>query len=549
MVHDPGKLAFPPAIKILVEDAPALQEHQVNKVGVLVGAATRGVDDDFPGVDLFESSDDGVTFFGRESIHGEAVIGRVSGTPLPGGVSPHFWDLKNTFTVVLDNELDELSSEPEEDVASGKVNILLVGREIVGFATATLVSSFPKTYTISTLLRGRRGTEQWIADHADNESVMLLTPPSAVRFVETGFVPLYQDLVYRGIPSGLPITEVEEEVQLTLNGESMRQLPPIMRPQIKKSNDDILIGWVRRSKSIFRSLGGVLAPNHDCSCSARFEIEIWSADRTTLKRTISVTDVEEYNYTAADQTTDFGSPQSSVKVTVYHMGPVVGRGRPALSEDATMANDPLLGTPLLVEGTAKAETLVNEYMARHQAATTRIVSRFDTTPPGSPANFDAYLIGTSATGAWVGQDGKIGVYLNGWKFLSAAEGMRLWVSDENILIEYDGVNWTATDGVQTLTDGATIAWDLALGATAEVTLGGNRTLGNPSNFEVGKVYRLRVKQDGTGSRLLTWPGLIKWPDGTAPTLTTTAGRADLFEFVVVGPDMFGRTIGLNYTPT
>jgi len=37
---------------------------------------------------------------------------------------------------------------------------------------------------------------------------------------------------------------------------------------------------------------------------------------------------------------------------------------------------------------------------------------------------------------------------------------------------------------------------------------------------------LTLIQDGTGSRTVTWPATVKWPSGTAPTLTTTANARD-----------------------
>jgi hypothetical protein len=78
----------------------------------------------------------------------------------------------------------------------------------------------------------------------------------------------------------------------------------------------------------------------------------------------------------------------------------------------------------------------------------------------------------------------------------------------------------------TLTDAATIATDASLSNTFTVTLGGNRTLGNPTNMTNGAIYNWRVKQDGTGSRTLAYGSKFKWPGGTAPTLTTTASATD-----------------------
>ena len=79
----------------------------------------------------------------------------------------------------------------------------------------------------------------------------------------------------------------------------------------------------------------------------------------------------------------------------------------------------------------------------------------------------------------------------------------------------------------TLTDAATIATDASLSNTFTVTLGGNRTLANPTNLQDGVILNWFVKQDGTGSRTLAYGSNFKWPGGSAPTLTTTANATDM----------------------
>ena len=61
------------------------------------------------------------------------------------------------------------------------------------------------------------------------------------------------------------------------------------------------------------------------------------------------------------------------------------------------------------------------------------------------------------------------------------------------------------------------------------------------------VLVLEVAQDATGSRTVTWPGTVHWSGGTAPTLTTTASKVDIFTFYYNGTTYFGVTSGLNYT--
>lgn len=79
-----------------------------------------------------------------------------------------------------------------------------------------------------------------------------------------------------------------------------------------------------------------------------------------------------------------------------------------------------------------------------------------------------------------------------------------------------------------LLDGATINVNAAIGSTFRVTLGGNRTLANPTNLTDGQQLFFRIKQDGTGSRTLTFGSMYKFP-GASKTLTTTAGALDTVE--------------------
>lgn len=82
-------------------------------------------------------------------------------------------------------------------------------------------------------------------------------------------------------------------------------------------------------------------------------------------------------------------------------------------------------------------------------------------------------------------------------------------------------------------DGATITFNMATSNKHGVTLGGNRTLA-VSNVSVGQVFYIRLLQDGSGSRTVTWFSTIKWNNGSIPTLTTTASKADAFVFICTG---------------
>jgi hypothetical protein len=86
--------------------------------------------------------------------------------------------------------------------------------------------------------------------------------------------------------------------------------------------------------------------------------------------------------------------------------------------------------------------------------------------------------------------------------------------------------------VVALTDGATITPDFADGNNFSVTLGGNRTLANPTNQTAGQSGAITITQDGTGSRSLAYGSNWKFSNGTAPTLTTTANAVDILVYFV-----------------
>lgn len=86
--------------------------------------------------------------------------------------------------------------------------------------------------------------------------------------------------------------------------------------------------------------------------------------------------------------------------------------------------------------------------------------------------------------------------------------------------------------VVALTDGATITPDFAAGNNYSVTLGGNRTLANPTNIVAGQSGVITVTQDGTGSRTLAFGSYFKFAAGAAPTLTTTAAAVDDLAYYV-----------------
>lgn len=215
-----------------------------------------------------------------------------------------------------------------------------------------------------------------------------------------------------------------------------------------------------------------------------------------------------------------------------------------------------------------------------------------------------FEIGTASTGApiifdtdgYVQVDGQVaqsgefrieglsGAHYMGVKVDSTAGGAATYtltypnaIGASNQIFTHDGTGAITllTEGAHIAVQGTTLAvvpdeeFDLgafSIGGTAQSATGDGTTTinwgtGNMFNFQFGAfsetfsftaptnpgTFILKLVQDGTGSRTATWPGTVKWPEGTAPTLTTTATTGtDIITFYYDGTSYFAVST-LNFS--
>lgn len=116
------------------------------------------------------------------------------------------------------------------------------------------------------------------------------------------------------------------------------------------------------------------------------------------------------------------------------------------------------------------------------------------------------------------------------------------IDNVNEIIDHlDTGEWTNQQyiNLQTLTDAATIAWNLDSNQVAQVTLGGNRTLGAPTNQNAGATYVLIVKQPAGANYTLSFNSTYKFTNGNPPTITASNGAIDILTFISDGTNMYG----------
>lgn len=114
-----------------------------------------------------------------------------------------------------------------------------------------------------------------------------------------------------------------------------------------------------------------------------------------------------------------------------------------------MTTEVLSLTEILTSDSQK-EVLHNIALRQLEAQLIHAIDKDLTAPPGgspSPANGDVYIVAASPTGAWAGHAGDIAHFVGGaWAFYEPVEGVRLWVSDEDLVYAYDGSAWVSLGG-------------------------------------------------------------------------------------------------------
>ena len=137
---------------------------------------------------------------------------------------------------------------------------------------------------------------------------------------------------------------------------------------------------------------------------------------------------------------------------------------------------PKLSLPLVAAEQAQKHVTVNEALTSLDALVHLSVIDADlTSPPGSPAEGDRYIVASPATGDWAGEENAVAVHDSGaWVFHQAQKGWRAWVEDEGYDVIHDGSAWLAATAYST--NAATIGFqvveeELSLsGATTDSTV-------------------------------------------------------------------------------
>ena len=307
-----------PSIMHLI-DVPVIFENIQNESGIM--SIMAGVYDAWPGGVISRTNDEGQTWLELQGLPRAATFG-----------------LASDFLNVHDGQIFERGDSLTIDMISGTLvsvtegamlngsNIAIYGQagrwEILRFQTA--IDNGDGSFTVSKFIRGDKGTEWATGLHVAADMFVMATDPDN-RFMATPTELIGIERVYRGITVGRPV-ETAIDYTYTYNGENLECLSPVQAAGSRDGSDNLTIVFKRRTR-----VGGDWRDFADATLSEdseSYEIDIidTTVSPNIVARTIAVA-TQTASYSAAEQTTDFGSAQAAVTMKIYQLSAIVGRGR------------------------------------------------------------------------------------------------------------------------------------------------------------------------------------------------------------------------------
>jgi hypothetical protein len=321
----PPVLVVISATELYLMDLPALQDADASAGFYTAVMRTWAAGNTFRGATLYRSTNGGSTWVTQYSQTVESEAGILS--VAVSSSQAYTWDTETVIEVTLPSDTLSFESISDDAVLAGG-NAAAMGAnqrwEIVQFATATKVAT--AQWQLSRLLRGRRGTEWAIGRSQVNDSFVMLATGALAR-ITLNIADIGNLDDYEGVSIGASFSTGVPEA-FTGRGVALKPFSPVDIDARYQTDGDILITWTRRDKLGRTLMDGVDIPNSEATLA--FQVDVISLDSggTTVLRTIAVTDVQAL-YTAAQIMTDFGtSAPSELRVNIYQMSAVVGRGTP-----------------------------------------------------------------------------------------------------------------------------------------------------------------------------------------------------------------------------
>lgn len=310
----PASLPRPPVQRIAPPSTfynlniPYLSDADIGMTTALVALDKQN----WTGASLFASYDNGITYAPIVPTLTGTRIGTAA-TILPNaGID--VLDYTSTLQVYpLAGQVGTIEPITILEMLNGK-NTILLGDEVLRFADADL--QLDGSYILSVFQRGVRGTENHTSTHVADETAYLLDNKTSLS-AEVGRPFLIKALSFGSYDTLASVSPVS----VSPLGVGLRPYAPCQVTGSRASGD-LTINWQRRDRINAEWRGAGEIPMSESI--EKYEIDIYNVN--TVVRTITVISAKTTVYTSAQQVTDFGSAQSAIKMRLYQISSVVGRG-------------------------------------------------------------------------------------------------------------------------------------------------------------------------------------------------------------------------------
>lgn len=319
----------PPASPVLaVLDTATLRQEDLQLVGNYVAAAGAEYGAKYDTITAQESNDNS-NWNPEATLPLQATMGTTASVLGDWARFP-VWDRVNSVDVILLN--GALANASEDDLVQNLTNLFwFENGEIAQAAICELIDADLHKYRLSTLLRGRFGTEAFTGTHVNGEQVVFFDQ-TVMQTVTYSASEVGATRYWRGL-NDAPDTNTSPVKTLVM---AVRRLMPFAPYFIRGSRDggeNLTITGLRRMRWRGRPLW--VPPETDTPVAVEIDILNGSTVVRTLTGTLSangsgITDPSKFQavYKAADQVLDFGSAQASVSLRAYSLNAIVGRGYP-----------------------------------------------------------------------------------------------------------------------------------------------------------------------------------------------------------------------------
>ncbi len=277
----------------------------------------------WPGASLYKSAD-GSSWSQAGAALNEAAWGATANT-LGDPPSPFATDQANTLTVFMTTGADKLESVTQLEMVNGAnaAVILKANGEPEIIQYRDVIENPDGSYTLSGLLRGRRGTDVFVSGHQAGELFMLLDA-NDIEAVTLALGELGVSRSWRGVGFGTLFEDADIETRINAGRDLKPYAPWTVTAAKTGAPADIALSWVRRTR-----IGGELRDGSGDvplgEVSEAYEVDILDGPGGAVKRTLASASPAA-TYANTDIVADFGAVPDTLSVAVYQLSAVTGRG-------------------------------------------------------------------------------------------------------------------------------------------------------------------------------------------------------------------------------